>query len=353
MLNTHLYLSVLAGVFIFIFGITGCIMAFENELEHILHAKLYKVKPNGSPQSFGSLTQRLDSLYPGDTISLVNGSTVPDIAYQVYYPGKKVCINQYTGEILGVEYEEDKWSAALRIIHQLHLRLAFRDSHDTGKSIMSWAGLSMTIILITGIILWWKQKTIRIDFKSSSKRLWYDSHQLAGFAFFLLLLTISVTGTIIGFEKSVMPLAYSITGSAPNKFPNPKVEEVPGVKMISLDSAMAIAQTLIPGATPFSVNVPQPGDAYVVRLRYPEDITVGGRSRVVINPYTTDVLFAEGSRTAPMGTRLLNINRTIHTGDVLGKVGKLVASLISIVAAFQLVSGFTVWFKKKSTKTVN
>lgn len=184
MLGIHLYVSVLAGVFIFIFGITGCIMAFENELEHLLHSKHYKVKVSQSPLSFDNIKHRLDSLFPGDTITVINGSTLPDISYQVYYLNKKVYINQYNGDILGIEYEEDNWSMVLRFIHQLHLRLAFRDSNDTGKSIMSWAGLSMTIILITGMILWWKQKKMSIDLKSSSKKIWYDSHQVAGFAFF-------------------------------------------------------------------------------------------------------------------------------------------------------------------------
>ena len=45
--NLHLYLALIAGVFVLIFGVTGSIMAFEPEIDRLLHSRLAYVKPGG------------------------------------------------------------------------------------------------------------------------------------------------------------------------------------------------------------------------------------------------------------------------------------------------------------------
>jgi len=36
----HLYVALIAGIFVVILGLTGSIMAFEPEIDHLLHSKL-------------------------------------------------------------------------------------------------------------------------------------------------------------------------------------------------------------------------------------------------------------------------------------------------------------------------
>jgi len=67
----------------------------------------------------------------------------------------------------------------------------------------------------------------------------------------------------------------------------------------------------------------------------------------VIDPYTARVRFAEGSRTAPCGARLVIANRALHTGDMFGLPSKFVMSLASLGAVLQVVSGVMMWLKRK------
>lgn len=138
---------------------------------------------------------------------------------------------------------------------------------------------------------------------------------------------------------------YTITGSRPSQLPavpKPAREASP----ISPDQAMAIARTALPGATPFLVMMPGPEDAFQIRLRYPEDRTPGGRSRVLIDQYSGKLLFAEGSRNAPAGSRMVTLNRAIHTGDIFGLPSKFLTSLASLLPVVQLVSGVVMWRKR-------
>jgi len=66
-----------------------------------------------------------------------------------------------------------------------------------------------------------------------------------------------------------------------------------------------------------------------------------------LNPYSGKVLFAEGSRGAPAGTRLVTANRALHTGDMLGIPGKILVSLASLAVLAQVLTGLTMWLKRR------
>jgi len=100
-------------------------------------------------------------------------------------------------------------------------------------------------------------------------------------------------------------------------------------------------------AAPSAINAPEPKEPYYIRIRFPEDRTPGGRSRVTLDPYTGKVLFLTGSRTAPAGARIVIFNRAIHTGDIFGIPSKAIVSLASLMAVVQVVSGVMMWWKRR------
>ena len=154
----------------------------------------------------------------------------------------------------------------------------------------------------------------------------------------------------MGFEKISTPLLYKMTSSRPNMQPDTKIDVPATGTMISPDIAYQIAKQAIPGAEPFNIFVPGSGQAYYIRCRFPEDLTPGGRSTVIINSYTGKILFAEGSRTAPAGTRLKILTRAIHTGDIFGMFSKFVGLLVCLALTLQIFSGLKMWWMRKVKK---
>ncbi|MFB9841535.1 PepSY-associated TM helix domain-containing protein [Mucilaginibacter ginsenosidivorans] len=346
----HLWSSIIASPFILVFAVTGCFMAFEPELDHLLHARLSYVEPKGKQLSLGAISDAIHKAYPLDTIGSYDIATSPGISYKAYTNNQTIYIDQYSGKILGTMTEPDFWENTQNIIHQLHLRLAFHDKHNIGKSIMTWAGVCMLIILPAGLVLWWKQKQLSIRSGSNSRQFWFDLHSMTGAFVFIFLLVPVVTGVIIGFEHQTVPLMYKLTSSRPTPMPDIKIISQPGKKQITPDSALQAARNALPGVTPFNINVAGPADAYFIRCRYPEDLTPGGRSMVIIDPYTAKVLYAEGSRTAPAGTRLKVATRAIHTGDIFGIPSKFFGLLVCLVLVVQIVSGLKMWLGRKLKK---
>jgi uncharacterized iron-regulated membrane protein len=343
--DIHLWLGLVAGAFIAVLVITGSIMAFETELERALHPHRSYVTPRGQRLSLAQIAAAVRRAYPNDTIGAYVVGTRPNFSYEVGLQHADVFVNPYTGEILGEQTAPD-W---LNTVHQLHTHLLLpRRPHDIGGKITSGAAVVLLLMLLSGLYLWWPLKRVRVTWRGAAVRTtWFDIHNTTGVLALIFLLALTATGLVIGFESVTTPLFYKMTGSQPTPRPNPRVAAVPGTTPITPDSALVLARAALPGTAPFMINVAGPGEAYVVRARYPEDRTPGGRSLIVLNPYTGKVLFAEGSRGAPAGTRLVTANRAIHTGDLFGIPGKILVSLASLAALAQVLTGLTMWLKRR------
>jgi uncharacterized iron-regulated membrane protein len=335
----HMVGAFVAALFVVVLGLTGSIMAFEDELDHLTNPHLFKVTPAGTPQRLTDLGAKVLAANPGTRIGGYGMGVTPDLSCYVALGGSVVYVNQYTGEILGAR-SGPTW---LSQIHQLHLRLL---AGAAGKTIVSWAGVLMLLLTISGLYLWWPVKRIRINWAAGGRRRWFDVHNTIGVLAFLFLFVVSLTGVVIGFESVTSPAFYRMTGSQPYPFAVP-VTGKPGARLLTPDDAIAMARVAMPGAAPIAVTAPNPKSAYRIAMRFPEDLTPGGRTRVYIDPYTGAVLQAESSRTTAAGTRIINTNRAIHTGDFFGMPGKILMSLTSLAAVAQVMTGLTMWWKRR------
>jgi uncharacterized iron-regulated membrane protein len=338
LVKLHLFGAALAGVFIVILGLTGSIMAFEEEIDHAAHPRLFNVAPQGAPLSLAELTSRATAVYPGKPVVTYGIAVSPGLSWSVNVGGTIVFVNEYTGEILGTR-TGPTW---LGQIHQIHLRLL---AGDTGKTIVSVAGVFMLLLSLSGIVLWWPIKRITINRAAQGRRFWFDMHNAVGVCAFLFVFLMAVTGVVIGFDAWTTPLLYRVSGSQPVRGASASTP-VPGARVLTPDEALAIARRELPGAVAAGINVPGPKASYRVAFRYPEDRTPGGRSRVYVNPYDGSVLQVESARTTAAGTRLVILNRAIHTGDLFGLPTKALMSLASLAVVVQALTGLMMWWRR-------
>jgi uncharacterized iron-regulated membrane protein len=86
-------------------------------------------------------------------------------------------------------------------------------------------------------------------------------------------------------------------------------------------------------------------------MKYPEDRTPGGRSRVALDQHSGRVLAVINTRTAPTGSRLVNIKRSAHTGDIFGAATRALYFVTCLMLAGQVLTGFFIWLKKPSMRS--
>ena len=230
----HLYLGLAAAVLVLLFGVTGSIMAFERELEPVIHWRLSHVTPGTKPLPLTELGTAVSTAFPGKPIRGYQVPGSPGLAYGVELDTGFVTVNQYTGAVLGIRTGED-W---LEAVHQLHIRLHLTAHRELGRTIMSWAGVVMLFLVFSGLYLWWPVKRVRINLGRSPTRTWFDIHNVLGIFSFAFLLLLSVTGVVLAFDGTTTPLFYRLTGSRPSPIPTDPVVPVPGAVLLTPDLAM-------------------------------------------------------------------------------------------------------------------
>lgn len=351
----HLYSGLAAAPLLLLLGLTGSYLTFEYPLDRLLNPWLNYVHLQPTRLPLDLLVDSVQKAHPESritSIALSPYSAAPDIAYtlQLAGPNKSIStiyVDQYTGHILG-QHSGHTLSTA---VHDLHTNLLTGEDGAGAVFLMLTAGL-LILLCITGIILWWPRKILRVNWSASSRRIVFDIHNMLGFYSFAVMLIFAVTGVIIHWQSTMLPAAnraLHIRDTEPVFHSKPPNADAPRQ---SLEDVVRTASTAVAGARVTQVSLPKGTGVYRVWMKYPEDGTPLGRTNLLIDPYTADILWQRTSRAAPVTTRFFRQwNREVHTGDILGWPGKIVMCMMSLALPVLAVTGPLFWFRKRR-KTV-
>jgi uncharacterized iron-regulated membrane protein len=342
-LNLHLAIGLGAGLFVIVLGGTGSILAFEPELDRVLHCDISYVKPGGKKLSLVEIGSAVSRKYPGESIVMYLPSPAPDFPAGVILSRGMVSVNPYTGEVLGVRARGQTF---LGVIREFHVRLALG---TLGRGILDWCTLALLVSLLSGLYLWWPVKRMRIGGRRWSARFWYDLHSSIGFFSLLPVLLLAATGTVIGFRDQVGRLI--VRSSNTKTIENNDATSVPKLErqgaQISPDQAVSLATAQFPGAVPYRVQMPKYGGLYVVALEFAHNRISGKRNFISLDPSSGKIISARLSSALSVPEKFMAINGAIHTGNILGLPSKIVASLACLLLPLQAVSGLLIWLRRK------
>lgn len=341
----HRWLALAASVVIILLGVTGGALVFEGAIDRAMHPELWRVTPAGSPLPLDTLVAHVRARARGAAIGGLSIAVPADRAYVVQAGVMQVFVNQYTGAIQGTRDRGAFDNSLPRRLHRLHVNLMFG---QIGSEIIAAGTVASFLLVLSGIYLWWSDKLWRVRWSASWKRIVYDLHHSLGILAALVILVITGSGMIMHY-RALGTMVASI-GSAPRDKPPVQVS-VAGRSDIALDSASRVAVSALPGATVSMMSFPaKPDQPFVVTMRYPEDRTPGGRSRVYIDRFDGVVLQTESTRSGSTGSKLTASMRSIHTGDVLGKPSEGIWLLAALILAGQGITGLIMWWNGRPAR---
>lgn len=342
----HRWAALAALAFVLLLGITGSALVFEGAMDRALHPELWHVRPRAHRVSLDTLIAHARVVVPGPPAAEVSLSPGADQADVVQSGMNQIFVNPYTGQVLGHRTLAE-WNRTLpRRLHVLHVTLM---GGKIGGEIMAIATIVSLLLVISGIYLWWRDKIWRVRWSASWKRVVFDLHHQLGVVAAIVLLFITTSALVMHYE-TLGDLLSRLDHGAPDQILGQSTPANPGVS-IAVDSLQAVAQRTLPGArTMFLVFSPNHDDAFVAAMRFPEDHTPGGRSRVYVDRYTGAVLGVENTRRAQMGTRIGNQIRSIHTGDWFGKPTEVVWLLASLALVGQALTGLLMWWNGRRSR---
>jgi uncharacterized iron-regulated membrane protein len=339
-LKLHLWLALGSGLVLLVVAATGCLLVFELRMDAWLDPGVFYVKEHGSPVPFATLTDHVRAAFPGRSITQVN----------LFGPGKSVefrlsgavraYLDPHTGEPLGTRSGEPP-SYWLRHVHR---ELA---GGNVGVQIVRAASFIVLFQSLSGIWLWWPSKRIKVNLRASWRKVNFDLHHAIGLVSSLFLCVLAATGLVKSFGDGLQPFLNRITGqpAAVRTMTSRRSEAA----TIGFDRALALAVATLPGARPARITPPRAAtDPIVVTMKFPGDSTAPGRSWVVMDRSTGDVLATQDARSAPVAAMIPIVNRAIHVGGFAGAASRILVFLASLALLVQVFTGFVMWWKKRA-----
>lgn len=349
LLFSHLWAGLIASVFLLLLGVTGSFIAYEREIDGVVNQRLIAVQPKGRPLPVGELLQRLETAHPGMKVTEMAFSREPDQAYEMYLDpgtekeGSVVTVDQYTGNELG---DARTANTFVNSVHQFHTHLLMDKHRDAAKWIVGVASIFLLFLSCSGIVLWWRRKLFTISRQGSGKRINFDLHNVLGVFSSLFLFCFALTGIALTWDSAVNSLISKVMPSADMPRRPHLPEHAEGRVPLGIDAIVSAAHAALPGAEIDSLSI-HPGQPVDLRMKFPEDRTPVGRSRVWLDPYTGKALGVWSTRTAPLGFKLSRMwIREIHTGDIFGWPTRLLACVMSLVLPILTITGTLIWWNR-------
>jgi uncharacterized iron-regulated membrane protein len=338
LLTLHQWVGLASGLFLVVISVSGSALVFENGIDRTLNRSTSFVTPGARPLPIEVLIARVQAAYPADRIGGVRIGETSDQAYEFSLSSRQsAMVDPYTGQLLGTR---DREKSVARWVHLLHTRLV---AGEAGEKMVGGFSVAMLGLAVTGLLLWWPRRILSIGSASSWKRTNFDLHNVLGFYSSLVMLFITLSGVLIAFEGWTDPLIRRLN-DVPDA-PVPQSTPVAGRMRISVDEAIAVAEQALSGAFASNVGLPNgPRAVFRILKKFPEDRTPAGRSRVYVDQFSGTVLLVENTRTAPLGTRILNLKRSAHTGDIFGAPTQALYFVVSLGIALQAITGALIWW---------
>jgi uncharacterized iron-regulated membrane protein len=346
-LTLHLWAGLIAALLLLLIGGSGALLVFEAQIDQALNPTLSYVSPAQEPISLKQLMGSLEEQYPGFRVFEFNISQRNDLAYTAYLEsasgsGMSVAVNQYSGKSLGA-WNNNRFATKL---HQFHTHLLMGRA---GAAIVALGSGFLLVMSISGLILWWRSKIFRIKFQSTGPKFQYDLHSSVGIASLVFLLIFALTGLVVHWDDALRKWALSVS-DLPAQRPLAKPEHAaPGAVQLDPDQLLLRAQLAVPGARATRIDLSAgPDQPTFVTLKFPEDYTPAGRTRVVLDSYSGQVLSFTSSRAAPLAVSYTTrLNREIHTGDIGGWPTRILAAIFSLSLPLLAITGPLLWWQRR------
>lgn len=363
--KVHLWLGLLSGLIVCFMGITGCILAFQREIENVSQPYRYteiREEPVLLPSRLKKIAEKefpgkkLHSIsyQPGKSAVASFYNEAPSYYYLVY-------IDPYSGKALKAKDMDEDF---FRIIIDGHFYLWL--PHHIGQPIVASATLIFVMLLISGIILWWprnkaaRKQRFSLKLNARWRRVNYDLHNVLGFYMTWIIIFIALTGLVWGFQWFAKS-AYWITsgGKAQVEY----TEALSDTAMIAsadtsvmvIDRVFAKVKAEHPGYTGImEVHMPEHASSSVEVALNPDEDTYWKTDYLFYDQYTLQEIAVKHSygklKSASTADKIARMNYDIHVGAVLGLPGKIMAFFASLLCASMPVTGFLIWWGRKNKR---
>jgi len=368
-LTLHLWMGLTLGLLLAVYGLTGSILVFHDEIDEWLNPKLLTVMaPDDKPNRYKPLNEIYQagqdavpkqavlsySDYPRNDTAVFKLSFLVPTANTM--ENWEVYANPYTAEITGKRLlgTSDNLipNTFIGFVFELHYALLL--DHKISRIVVGVSGSLLIISVLTGLIVWWPltgrwRQALTIKRKAAFERFNFDLHKTSGVYTALIMVPVLFSGVYMVLPENVVPVLevfspvtyrYWFTSTpTPNATP------------ISMADAVAIAEQYYPRGRPHWIyGATEATDTYTVCLN---DVDRPGswlqRVCVVMDRYNGKVLDIDDPAdvTVTAGEVFTHWQWPLHSGQAFGMTGRLLVFATGLACPVLFVTGVIRWLQKR------
>jgi len=353
----HLWLGLISGLLVLFLGITGCILAYQQEIENATQPYRFVKHENKAHLNPTRIKEIAENKLPGKhahSVKYEDGkaavvsfyNTEPAYYYLIY-------INPYNGEVLKVK---DMSQDFFRIVINGHYYLWLPP--NIGQPIVASATLIFVVLMISGLILWWpknaaaRKKRFSVKFTAQWRRVNYDLHNVLGFYVTWIAIFIAITGLVMGFQWFSKSVYWVASGGKSMTQYYPALSDSTINKADFEGNAADVLwfkmqeQWKHKGGS-FEVHFPENKKESIELAFNPNTKTYWQTDyrffdQKTLKEIEVKHLYGKLSK-ASSADKLMRMNYDIHVGAIGGLAGKTLAFFASLLAASMPVTGFLIW----------
>lgn len=360
----HRWLGLASGLVVFVVSITGCIYAFQEEIQDLTQSFRYCEASNAACLPPSALQAVAERELPGKLLHSVKYNEPGRAAEAIFYAADPayyyiVWLNPYDGSVLKVENMDENF---FRWVLMGHFYLWLPP--EIGQTTIVAAMFVFLALLVSGIVLWFPRSRAavrqRFWFRWKEGMRWkrrnYDLHNIPGFYVCLFALVFVVTGLVWGLPGFGELLHKAMGGEVSLTYDPPVSKLAVAVKnrsgqMPAIDLVFEKMLKEYPAATYIEVHPPESDSGSIAANANPGQGTYWKTDYRYFDQYSLAELPCDniygrfpGSSAAD---KLLRMNYDIHVGAIGGLPGKVLAFFLSLVIASLPVSGFLIWWGRR------
>jgi uncharacterized iron-regulated membrane protein len=358
--KVHLWLGLASGLVVFIVSITGAIFTFQDDIRDLTEPWRKVEAQTTAPVLPSQLQAAALATHPGvDRNDAWVTYFAPNRSATVFFVDKasqpiQVYLNPYTGQVL---HEMNLRTHFFTIIQEIHMHLLLPEA------VAKWViGISISIfvvMLLTGLVLWWpkrkqeRKQRFTIKWGARWRRINYDLHNVLGFYAASIGLVLALSGLFMIFPWMLESIRFTVDGG------KPAPQDIMTMQLDTLQPATAATESLTDivyrnvrrlSPTHEMVLIAPVGarKAPVFCWTYQKALHYYHRDEYAFHPVSGQMLESRFHATKSTGTKFSDMNYDLHTGQILGFGGKLVAFMGSLISASLPVTGTIIWWGRRN-----
>ena len=262
----------------------------------------------------------------------------------------QILIDPVSLKVLETQQAMTGW---LRFFHDLHGHLFI--AGGLGRELVGWLGVALLVLGCSGLYLWWPRAgqwkaAFIVRRTATGPRFNRELHGAVGIWSLVLFMLVNFTGVYLAFPQQISAAVNAVWPGRDMRAAmfQARVEPMRGAQPMGVNEAVELARAKVPDGRFLNAFLSiRPDQAMRVGLVRADHIEGAPIVTVIIDPFRKSVVDVFDPQTMSTGERIIAWQRALHYGIGLGSGYKFLVLVSGVIIPVFAVTGFLMWWLKR------